>query len=210
MIFEHLDNTTLEGILWAHEFGHNQGLSHPDTDLPTRIMNGTLYFSGIGRQMTQAECNAWHSTLYNPGTVSGTCPFQLTVNKYLAATSVATSNARITYTLHINNDTFQSIADITVSDSIPMSTTYTSGSAVASPPIINLTNFPTGTVPFTLSAQSSVVITYALQVGLVNSKDLLVNTATISGPAYPQPIQASFTAIVDPVKTYLPLIFKNN
>jgi hypothetical protein len=45
-----------EGILWAHEFGHNQGLSHRDTST-----NNVMYFS-IGtnrRRVNQEECNAF-------------------------------------------------------------------------------------------------------------------------------------------------------
>jgi hypothetical protein len=45
-----------EGILWAHEFGHNQGLAHRDTST-----NNVMYFS-IGtnrRRINQEECNAF-------------------------------------------------------------------------------------------------------------------------------------------------------
>jgi hypothetical protein len=45
-----------EGILWAHEFGHNQGLQHRDTST-----DNVMYFS-IGsnrRRVNQTECNAF-------------------------------------------------------------------------------------------------------------------------------------------------------
>ncbi len=211
MVLEYVGNTTIDGILWAHEFGHNQGLLHPDSTggFPSRIMNAKL-FPKQSNEMLQAECNAWHGTVYNPGLVNGACPLHLTANKTLATTSVVTSGAKITYTLHLNNDTFQAVTGITVSDRMPISTTYIAGSAVANLNIGDLSNFPTSTVPFTLNSQSRLVITYALQVGTVKSKDVLTNTATIVVPVYGQPIQASCLAIVDPIKTYLPLILKNN
>jgi hypothetical protein len=49
---------SLEGILWAHEFGHNKGLSHRNDD-PNAIMNGTISSSRL--RMTQAECDAFRT-----------------------------------------------------------------------------------------------------------------------------------------------------
>ena len=48
----------LEGILWAHEFGHNKGLSHRNDD-PNAIMNGTIAATRL--RMTQAECDAFRT-----------------------------------------------------------------------------------------------------------------------------------------------------
>lgn len=48
----------LEGILWAHEFGHNKGLSHRNDD-PNAIMNGTIASTRL--RMTQAECDAFRT-----------------------------------------------------------------------------------------------------------------------------------------------------
>jgi hypothetical protein len=48
-----------EGILWTHEFGHNQGLPHRDTST-----NNVMYFS-IGtnrRNVNQTECNAYRGS----------------------------------------------------------------------------------------------------------------------------------------------------
>jgi hypothetical protein len=47
-----------EGILWAHEFGHNKGLDHRDND-PNAVMNGTIEVSR--RRVTSAECGAYQS-----------------------------------------------------------------------------------------------------------------------------------------------------
>ena len=48
--------SSLEGILWSHEFGHNQGLQHRDTST-----DNVMYFSiGSNRQrINQTECNAF-------------------------------------------------------------------------------------------------------------------------------------------------------
>jgi hypothetical protein len=50
-------NRTDEGALWAHEYGHNVGLSHnPDSDY-------FMYFClcGDNRGLTQTECNRYHT-----------------------------------------------------------------------------------------------------------------------------------------------------
>lgn len=208
MILEYLNNTTLDGILWAHEFGHNQGLFHPPSDLPTRIMNAKLAANGISRHMILAECRAWHSTFANPGAIAGPCPLRFTATKLLAGAPVITSGARITYTLTLYNNTLEPVPNLTIQDTLPFSLTYLPGSATAQPAIINLTNFPTSTLPFTLNHNSSVTLNYAVQVGPVNSKDKLTNMAVITGPTLQQPLQASYTAIVDPFNLYLPPLFK--
>jgi uncharacterized repeat protein (TIGR01451 family) len=169
-------------------------------------MNGFL--SSSARQVTQGECNAWHNASSNPGQVVGPCPLLFSATKFLEPTSVLTTGATINYTIRIENNTFNAITGITVSDTLPNNTTYVPGSATANPPIVDLTNFPNTTASFSLSSNSSVQITYAVTVGLVNSKDVLINTATIDSPALPQPLQATYVAIVDAIKTYLPLVFK--
>jgi uncharacterized repeat protein (TIGR01451 family) len=212
MILEHLDNVTLDGIVWAHEFGHNQGLMHPSTYIPTRIMNGSLNFSNPGREMTQTECNAWHSTIFNPGT-SFVCPFSFDVNKTLSATSVVTANATITYLIEVKNNTSQTVTGITVSDDLPPELTYVNGSATATPNIGDLSGFPTTTPPFSLNPQASVLITFqALVDGAVTKGDLVINKAIVNSPdlSLSAPIEASHTAIVDPEESFLPLIFKSN
>jgi uncharacterized repeat protein (TIGR01451 family) len=175
-------------------------------------MNGSL--SSVARQMTQAECNAWHSTPANPGTITGPitgpCPLLFTATKILEPTSVVTSGATINYVITIANNTVNPVTNLTLNDSLPAKLTYVPGSATANPPIINLTNFPNTTASFTLNGNSSVQITYAAQVGSVNSHEVLINTATINAPALPQSIQASYVAIVDPFKAYLPIILLNN
>jgi uncharacterized repeat protein (TIGR01451 family) len=212
MILEHLDNVTLDGIVWAHEFGHNQGLFHPTGNIPTRIMNGTLYSSGIGREMTQTECNAWHGTIFNPGT-SFVCPFSFDVNKTLSISSVVTANATITYFIEVKNNTFQTVTGITVSDDLPPELSYVNGSATAMPNIGDLSGFPTTTPPFNLNPQASVLITFqALVAGSVTKGDLVINKAIVNSPdlSLSVPIEASHTTIVDPEKSFLPLIFRSN
>jgi uncharacterized repeat protein (TIGR01451 family) len=208
MILEYRGNVTDDGILWAHEFGHNQGLMHPTADIPSRIMNYRLTFSA--REMTQTECNAWHNTVYNPGT-PGSCPIGFSVSKTLSPGYEATANAILEYTITVRNGTFQSVTGIIVSDSLPPELSYVAGSAVASPAIVNLTNFPGSAGPFTLNSQQSVLITYQVQVAATVSKgDLLVNTATATSPNLSAPVSASYLTIVDPEKIFLPLLFKNN
>ena len=53
MILEYLGAVSLDGILWAHEFGHNQGLVHPNPSIPSRIMNGSLSFAS--KEVTQTD-----------------------------------------------------------------------------------------------------------------------------------------------------------
>ena len=48
-----------EGILWAHEFGHNQGLPHRNTST-NNLMYGALGING--RRINQTECNAFRSS----------------------------------------------------------------------------------------------------------------------------------------------------
>ena len=47
---------TLEGILWAHEYGHTRGLQHRDAD-PNAVMNGII--GPTRRRITADECNAY-------------------------------------------------------------------------------------------------------------------------------------------------------
>jgi hypothetical protein len=49
----------LEGILLAHEFGHNRGLSHRNDD-PNAVMNGTIGATRL--RVTAAECTAFQNT----------------------------------------------------------------------------------------------------------------------------------------------------
>lgn len=44
-----------EGVLWAHEYGHTQGL--PDLSVANAVMNGTL--SATNKRVTTGECNAF-------------------------------------------------------------------------------------------------------------------------------------------------------
>jgi uncharacterized repeat protein (TIGR01451 family) len=135
----------------------------------------------------------------------------LSVNKRLVSTNVVTAGARITYTITIQNRDTQPVANTTVSDNIPYKTTYVPNSAEANPAIVDLTDFPTSTLPFTVSDSSTVVITYVLQVSdTVQRGDLLTNTATVSAPTFMQAIQVSSSNMVDPFIVYLPLMFKNN
>ena len=46
-----------EGILWAHEFGHNKGLPHVVPDDPNRVMN--RFITGTARRVNAAECDAF-------------------------------------------------------------------------------------------------------------------------------------------------------
>ena len=79
------------------------------------------------------------------------------------------------------------------------------------PAIVNLTNFPSSTGSFTLNSQQSVLITYQVRVaGTVTKGDLLVNTVTASSPNLSTPVSASYVTIVDPQKSFLPLLLKNN
>ncbi|MFN8455675.1 MAG: hypothetical protein U0401_13580 [Anaerolineae bacterium] len=206
MILEFLNSTTFNGILWAHEFGHNQGLQHPSPAVSTRIMNGSL--SSSSKEMTQTECTAWHSTFNNPGTISGPCPTLFLTNQDLTASSVVTSGATITYVITIQNNTFNPVTNISVNDALPAHLSYVPGSATASLPSLDLSNFPTTTSAFSLNPTASVQITYETLVGPVSKGDLILNTATINSTDFAQPRQASHLAIVDAEKIYLPLLFK--
>ena len=208
MILEYLGAVSLDGILWAHEFGHNQGLVHPNPSIPSRIMNGSLSFAS--KEVTQTECNAWHTSTLNPGS-PGACPFGFSVSKNLSASSLVKANAIIDYTIEVRNNTFQQVTNIIVSDNLPPELSYVAGSAVANPAIVNLTNFPSSAGPFTLDPQQSVLITYRARVaGTANKGDLLVNTATADSPDLSAPVQASYLTIVDPEKVFLPLLLNNN
>jgi len=48
--------SSLEGILWAHEFGHNKGLNHRNDD-SNAVMNGVI--GSTRRRVTSGECDAY-------------------------------------------------------------------------------------------------------------------------------------------------------
>jgi uncharacterized repeat protein (TIGR01451 family) len=189
------------GLVVLHEIGHSIGLRHeplpgsggnlavmnPFYPVPASLqlddVNGAASIYGAGHPLTLD-----HSLLNNPADV--------------------TSSAILTYQLTLQNLSSQSISDVTVSDTIPADTTYVPNSAVADPPIVNLTNFPTNTPPFTMNGLSTLKITYNLQVGAVNQGDLLINTGIADAPALPQPVQKVHTAIVEPYLYYLPVILQ--
>jgi hypothetical protein len=56
-----------EGILWAHEYGHNKGLSHRND--VNAVMNPTI--GSTRRRVNQTECNAYR-TLPGLGAATGT------------------------------------------------------------------------------------------------------------------------------------------
>jgi hypothetical protein len=49
---------SLEGILWAHEFGHNKGRGHRNDD-PNAVMNGTIGSTRL--RVDAAECTAFQT-----------------------------------------------------------------------------------------------------------------------------------------------------
>lgn len=134
----------------------------------------------------------------------------IAVTKILASTDLITASEKITYTITVANNDSSSVANITVSDSSSTNLAYVPGSASANP-AISLGTFPTGaTPPFTLSANSSVVITYVLQVDSSAQRgDTITNTVTISAPTLSDMVQASTSNLVDPYLSRLPIIFKN-
>jgi FG-GAP-like repeat len=56
--------SSLEGILWAHEFGHNKGLNHRNDDA-NAVMNGTI--GSTRRRVNASECAAYRTA---PATVA--------------------------------------------------------------------------------------------------------------------------------------------
>jgi PBS lyase HEAT-like repeat-containing protein len=52
-----------EGVLWAHEFGHNKGLRHLDND-PFAVMNPTI--TGSHRRISSVECAAYRAAPFTP------------------------------------------------------------------------------------------------------------------------------------------------
>ncbi len=135
-----------------------------------------------------------------------------TLNKAMESTSVVAASA-ITYTITITNNGSDPMANTTISDNIPPNTTYNLGSATSNP-AIDLTNFPTTTLPFTISAGNSMVITYTLTVTNTAKKgDALTNTATVSAPTLSRVLTDSETNLVD-IGTlqkliYLPIVLKD-
>jgi hypothetical protein len=57
--------SSLEGILWAHEFGHTKGLSHRNGD-PNAVMNGVINSSRL--RVTTDECSAFRTEAATAGT----------------------------------------------------------------------------------------------------------------------------------------------
>jgi hypothetical protein len=55
---------SLEGILWAHEFGHTKGLSHRNDD-PNAVMNGVI--SSTRLRVTSEECSAYRTEAATTG-----------------------------------------------------------------------------------------------------------------------------------------------
>lgn len=135
-----------------------------------------------------------------------------TLDKTLLTTGLISPSTRLTYSLTIFNGGDQAATNLTLGDSFPGQLAYVAGSAAATPAIIDLTNFPTATAPFTLETKSSVLITYSLQVtGTAATGDKLSNTAAISAPTFSKIITDSVTITVGATNNYvyLPLLVKN-
>jgi hypothetical protein len=61
MVVRRHADAAVEAVLWAHEFGHNQGLG--DNVIAGNVMNGTI--RGTNRNVSQAQCNAFR--VLSPG-----------------------------------------------------------------------------------------------------------------------------------------------
>jgi hypothetical protein len=48
----------LEGVIWAHEYGHNRGLDHPDPNDPNAVMNEFATEDSV--RVNLRECMAYH------------------------------------------------------------------------------------------------------------------------------------------------------
>ena len=56
--------SSMEGILWAHEFGHTKGLSHRNDD-PNAVMNGVITSTRL--RVTSDECTAFRTEAATTG-----------------------------------------------------------------------------------------------------------------------------------------------
>jgi uncharacterized repeat protein (TIGR01451 family) len=144
----------------------------------------------------------WSITALPPAT-------DLSIRKQLTAGSVITSTARVTYTITLSNEGFEPVTEAILSDTLSPHLSYLAGSATAQPAVVDFSNFPTETGPFTIEANGSVIVTYAAQVGSVSQGDVVANTATVSAPDLDEPQQALSIQIVDPIRTILPVISRN-
>lgn len=190
------------GFVALHEIGHAIGLSHE----PPVSSGGQL-----------AVMNPFYNptlTGLQPDDITGAASIYgvgqpLTLSKTLLTHPAAvTSAAIISYKLKIQNLNSQPVTNITLHDTLPAGVTYVPGSAAANPAIVNLSGFPNSIPPFTINGQSSLEITYNVEIGPANQGDLLINIATVDAPTLPQPVQTTHTAIVDPYLIHLPIILK--
>ena len=128
----------------------------------------------------------------------------------LASTALITASANVTYTVSITNHDSNPVTNLTAGNTHSANASGVSGAATANPGI-DLGNFPISpTPPFTITAGSTLLITYVLQVtDTAQRGDLLTSTVTISAPILFEATQASTSEFVNPYKSYLPIILKN-
>jgi uncharacterized repeat protein (TIGR01451 family) len=190
------------GFVALHELGHAIGLRHEPSigdGGHLAVMNPFYNPSLITLQSDDLNGAA---SIYGPGQ-------PLTLSKQLVTPpSGIIPGATLTYKITVQNLSPQSVADVTLSDALPASSSYILGTAVANPAIVNLSSFPNSIAPFMMDGNSTLEIVYNVQLDLVNKGHLLVSSATVDAPSLPQPVQVQHTAIVDPFIVALPIILK--
>ena len=184
------------GLVALHEIGHSLGLGHEPTIYA--VMNA--YYNPLLTGLLTDDIN---------GIVSIYGPFPLSIVEQSNPAIVSASTNLITYTLYIYNNGGADLIGVSITDTIPASTTYVNGSASHSGQLIAPGSKVIAWPVTTINAYTAISRTFKVTIPPLPQGDLLINTTMVKVDQSAQTYSTNFVLIVDPRLTYLPLIFKN-
>ncbi|WDH84704.1 DUF7507 domain-containing protein [Paenibacillus urinalis] len=116
--------------------------------------------------------------LSNNVTIPVSAP-NVTVNKIANATEAAIGDV-ITYTLTASNNGVEPVSNVIVSDTIPQGTVFVPGSVRVNGVVSQASNPSAGVAIGSVPGQSSVVVSFQLQVAALNESGLVANQANVA------------------------------
>ena len=184
------------GIVTLHEIGHSIGLQHEAID--TAVMNPFYNASFIGLLQDDIDGAV---AIYGPTVKSLSA--SITVNPF----PIEDTTTVISYTITINNSSGSNVTNAAITNTIPASTTYATGSAShgGSEASTGLLTWPATTV----DGNSLITRTFRITVTQpITTGNHLINVLTVTSNQGANISAQQFTEFVNPAIRYLPIIIK--
>jgi uncharacterized repeat protein (TIGR01451 family) len=188
------------GIVTLHEIGHSLGLKHePSPPVGNLAVMNPVYNSSLTGLLAD-DINGILA-------IYGSIPLNLGLNS--DPFPLQASTMLITYTVSINNNSGVNFTNIPITNTIPSSITYVSGSAsnggdetspgsrVITWPTTNINSYTTITRTFQVSVTSP-----------ITDGDQFINVLSVSAAENAETQTRQFISFINPEIYYIPIIFK--